>query len=89
MDFGFWHLKCAFLRTTPKYYIFLWQNNLFPVPNQNLNEKRSLFLQKLRSPLTKKDNKKARFLLYLDLQNLKKKSLFAFNNTRKKIFSSN
>ena len=45
------------------------------------------FLQKLWSPLTKKHNKKARFLLYLDLQKLKKNSLLYFNNTRQKIFS--
>jgi hypothetical protein len=44
-------------------------------------------LQKLKSPLVKKQNKRARFLLYRDLRTLKKKSEFFFNMNRNKIYS--
>jgi hypothetical protein len=45
------------------------------------------FLQNLKSPLIKAQNKKARFLLYRDLRTLKQKSEFFFNRNRKTIFS--
>jgi hypothetical protein len=45
------------------------------------------FLQNIKSPFIKTQNKKARFLLYRDLRTLKQKSEFFFNKNRRKIFS--
>jgi len=44
-------------------------------------------LQKLKSPLVKKQNRRTRFLLYRDLRTLKQKSEFFFNMNRNKIYS--
>jgi hypothetical protein len=45
------------------------------------------FLHVLKSPLTKKQNKKARFLLYRDLQTLKTKSESLLNINKKKLYT--
>jgi hypothetical protein len=45
------------------------------------------FLQILKSPLTKRQNKKARFLLYRDLKTLKTKTEFFLNTHRNKILT--
>ena len=44
------------------------------------------FLQNIKSPFIKTQNKKARFLLYRDLRTLKQKSEFFFNKNRRKNF---
>ncbi len=49
--------------------------------------KSNSFLQKLKSPLTTLSHKKARFLLYLDLQKLKKNSFLFFTPNQKQVLS--
>ena len=67
-------------------YLSIAKQSFFPKKSKSKWKAKS-FLQDWQSPLTQRYNKKARFLLYLDLQKLKKNSIFYFHNTRKKIFS--
>ena len=85
-------LLASEIRLSEKYTKILYLSvakQSFPPQKSKSKWKAKSFLQKLQSPLTKRNNKKARFLLYLDLQKLKKNSLLYFNNTRKKTFSHN
>lgn len=84
-------LSCEF-RTSEKHtqIFYLSINKYIPSKKKKKNKskwKKKSFLQELNSPLTKTKNKKARFLLYRDLNKLKKKSEFILNTYRKKIFS--
>ena len=77
------------VRNSNKYTknIYLLLTILPKIKRLNSKWKNKSFLKGLKSPLSLINNKKGRFLLYLDLQTLKKKIKYFFNNTNKKLLS--